>query len=100
MTARTARRAGIPAPRRSTKDWEPGPVPEPGSLLDWRDGRHFRWPAPCTLCGQDTPMRSHAGEAVHKTCAEAWITAHPTESRLGRFASDLRPKSKGDDDHA
>ncbi|MFH9016568.1 hypothetical protein ACH4C6_35305 [Streptomyces sp. NPDC017943] len=45
-------------------------------------------------------MRSHAGEAVHKTCAEAWITAHPTESRLGRFASDLRSKSKGDDDHA
>ncbi|MFF4983774.1 hypothetical protein ACFY3O_27445 [Streptomyces sp. NPDC001046] len=45
-------------------------------------------------------MRSHAGEAVHKTCAEAWITAHPTESRLGRFASDLRSKSKGDDEHA
>jgi hypothetical protein len=45
-------------------------------------------------------MRSHAGEAVHKTCAEAWIGTDPTESRLGRFASDLCPKSKDNDDHA
>jgi hypothetical protein len=98
VKARAARRPGTPAPRRST-GWEPGPVPEPGSLLDWRDGRHYRWDAPCTLCGTATPLRSHAGEAVHKTCAEAWIAAHPTESRLGRFTSDPRPK-RGDDDHA
>ncbi len=39
-------------------------------------------------------MRSYAGEAIHRTCAEAWITAHPTESRLGRFASDLRAKAE------
>ncbi|MEV6617302.1 hypothetical protein AB0N31_26310 [Streptomyces sp. NPDC051051] len=47
-----------------------------------------------------TRLRSHAGEAVHKTCAEAWITANPAESRLGRFASAPRSQRHGDDDHA
>ncbi|MGC9501242.1 hypothetical protein [Streptomyces sp. WG7] len=51
-------------------------------------------------------MRSHAGEHVHKACAEDWITANPVEARLGRFASDLTPKptskskSKGQGDHS
>lgn len=100
MNTRTARRPSTPARQRSA-GWEPGPVPEPGSLLDWRDGRHYRRDAPCTLCGAPTPLRSHADEPVHKTCAEAWIAAHPTESRLGRFTSDPRPKKKtSDDDHA
>ncbi|MER7577469.1 hypothetical protein [Streptomyces sp. NPDC126514] len=45
-------------------------------------------------------MRSHYGEPVHKTCAEAWIAAHPREARLGRFASDVQRKRTRDDDHA
>ncbi|KES03416.1 hypothetical protein BU52_30735 [Streptomyces toyocaensis] len=82
--------------------WEPGLIPTACQLLDWRDARHFdRFrDLPCVLCEHPTPMRSHHGEPVHKTCAEAWITAHPVEARLGRFASDLRPKGKDDDDHA
>ncbi|MFF3735230.1 hypothetical protein ACFYXM_34435 [Streptomyces sp. NPDC002476] len=35
-------------------------------------------------------MRSHSGEPAHKTCAESWIAANPTEARLGRFASDIQ----------
>ncbi|MGW1534450.1 hypothetical protein [Streptomyces aureus] len=83
--------------------WEPGEIPAPGALLDWRDGRHFEsWQdRPCVLCTRATPMRSHYGEPVHKTCAESWITTHPTEARLGRFASDIQPKRACDnDDHA
>ncbi|MER5227122.1 hypothetical protein [Streptomyces flaveus] len=92
MTAR-ARRAPL---------WEPGLIPAPGGLLDWRDSRHFdRWQdLPCALCGRDTPMRSHHGEPVHKTCAEDWVTAHPVKAREGRFASDVQPKRKRDDNHA
>ncbi|MEU6071423.1 hypothetical protein ABZ864_45050 [Streptomyces sp. NPDC047082] len=89
--------------RRRTKPlWEPGLIPAPGALLDWRDGQHFdRWQDRlCALCDQTTPMRSHYGESVHKACAEGWIAAHPTEARLGRFASDLQPKRRRDDDHA
>ncbi|GHB68053.1 hypothetical protein GCM10010377_68710 [Streptomyces viridiviolaceus] len=44
-------------------------------------------------------LRSHAGEPVHKTCAEAWIAQHPAEALLGRFVSDAQPKRR-DDDHA
>ncbi|MEU0360038.1 hypothetical protein [Streptomyces cyaneofuscatus] len=81
---------------------EPGLVPVPGNLLDWRDGSHFdRWEdRPCALCDQPTPMRSHAGEPVHKSCAEAWIAANPTEARLGRFASDAQAGRRRGDDHA
>ncbi|MFE7429085.1 hypothetical protein [Streptomyces sp. NPDC057545] len=45
-------------------------------------------------------MRSHSGEPAHKTCAESWIAANPTEARLGRFASDIQLRSRHDDDHA
>ncbi|MDV9198762.1 hypothetical protein [Streptomyces sp. Wh19] len=45
-------------------------------------------------------MRSHSGEPVHKSCAEAWIAASPVEARLGRFASDVQAKRRRDDDHA
>nr|WP_217236840.1 hypothetical protein [Streptomyces sp. AC555_RSS877] len=101
----SAQPAPEPRPRASRQRkplWEPGLVPAPGCLLDWRDGRHFdRWQdLPCVLCTQPTPMRSHYSEPVHKTCAEDWITAHPTEARLGRFASDVQPKRKRDDNHA
>ncbi|CAM5472877.1 putative protein OS=Streptomyces griseomycini OX=66895 GN=FHS37_007432 PE=4 SV=1 [Streptomyces griseomycini] len=37
---------------------------------------------------------------MHKACAQDWIAANPTEARLGRFASDLQPKRRHDDDHA
>ncbi|WP_221355378.1 hypothetical protein [Streptomyces beigongshangae] len=82
--------------------FEPGCVPAPGGLLDWRDGRHFdRWQdLPCALCDKPTPMCSHYGEFVHKACAEDWIAANPTEARLGRFASDIQPKRRRDDNHA
>lgn len=81
---------------------EPGLIPAPGGLLDWRDAQHFdRWQdRPCALCDQPTPMRSHAGEPVHKSCAESWLAAHPTEARLGRFASDVQAGRRRGDDHA
>ncbi|WP_052499216.1 hypothetical protein [Streptomyces vietnamensis] len=64
-------------------------------LLDWGDGRHFDHTRdrPCCLCGRPTPMRSHAGEAVHKVCAEDWNATHPTEAR--RYT----PPSKGRPQH-
>ncbi|GHD52211.1 hypothetical protein [Streptomyces galbus] len=90
--------------KKEEQPFEPGLIPAPNELLVWRDGRHFdRWQdLPCVLCDKPTPMRSHAGEAVHKACAEDWLTAHPSEARrLGRFASDLTPKPKtaGQSDH-
>ncbi|MEV8057197.1 hypothetical protein AB0P37_11860 [Streptomyces antimycoticus] len=81
---------------------EPGLIPAPGGLLEWRDSQHFdRWhDRPCALCDQPTPMRSHYGEPAHKACAEDWIAANPTEARrLGRFASDIQPKRQRSDDH-
>ncbi|MEU3879652.1 hypothetical protein [Streptomyces californicus] len=81
---------------------EPGLIPAPGDLLDWRDAQHFdRWQdRPCTLCDRPTPMRSRTGEPVHKSCAEAWIAANAVEARLGRFASDAQAGRRRDDDHA
>ncbi|MER7983366.1 hypothetical protein [Streptomyces sp. NPDC095817] len=83
-------------------DWQPGLVPAPGLLLDWRHHRHWdRWQErPCALCRRPTYMRSHVGEAAHKTCAEAWISNHPAEARKGRFASDKTKSSNSTDDHA
>jgi hypothetical protein len=88
--------------RRTKPLFESGLIPVPGGLLDWRDGRHFdsRQDRPCVLCEQPTPMRSHYGEPTHKACAEDWITANPVEARLGRFASDIQPQRRRDDDHA
>ncbi|MFF4179464.1 hypothetical protein [Streptomyces sp. NPDC001750] len=79
--------------RRKEPLWEPGQIPAAGGLLDCRDARHFdRWQDhPCALCGTPTPMRSHSGELAHKTCAENWIAANPTEARR---------RSRHDDDHA
>jgi hypothetical protein len=101
MSAQPAPEPTPRASRRSKPLWEPGLIPAPGALLDWRDNKHFdRWQdLPCVLCAKDTPMRSHYGEPVHKTCAEDWIAAHPAEARLGRFASD-QPKRRRDDGHA
>ncbi|ROQ65274.1 hypothetical protein EDD95_8136 [Streptomyces sp. CEV 2-1] len=90
--------------RRTTRQppWEPGPIPLPGGLLDWRAGRHYdHWQMrPCALCEQPTPLRSHTGEPAHKVCAGNWVSEHPTEARLGRFASDIQPKRRRDDNHA
>ncbi|TXL88054.1 hypothetical protein [Streptomyces sp. IB2014 016-6] len=62
--------------RGKTPLLEPGCIPAPGGLLDWRDAGHIdRWPdLPCVLCGSSTPMRSHHGEPLHKACADSWIT--------------------------
>ncbi len=82
--------------------FEPGLIPAPGCLLQWRDSQHFdRWQdRPCVLCDRPTPLRSHYGEPVHKACAENWIAANPVEARLGRFASDIQTSRRHDDDHA
>ncbi|MFS0696743.1 hypothetical protein [Streptomyces nitrosporeus] len=43
-------------------------------------------------------LRSHAGEAVHKVCAEFWNFRNPREVR---FVSDDRPRRRNDtSDHA
>ncbi|MEW9513859.1 hypothetical protein [Streptomyces bacillaris] len=101
-TPAAARRPAATRTRNKKPAVEPGLVPAPGNLLDWRDGSHFdRWEdRPCALCDQPTPMRSHAGEPVHKSCAEAWIAANPGEARLGRFASDAQAGRRRGDDHA
>ncbi|WP_432052068.1 hypothetical protein [Streptomyces xiamenensis] len=48
-------------------------------FLDWSHPSHFDHTGdkPCVLCGGPTPMRSDKGKPVHKTCAEAWLEAHP-----------------------
>ncbi|MFD5473343.1 hypothetical protein [Streptomyces sp. NPDC127105] len=84
----STRRRPAPAP--------PEPPAVPVQLLDWRDGRHFAWPERCVLCRKTTPLRSHDGEAVHKTCAELWNARNPGETR---FVSDP-PKSGKSKDHA
>lgn len=73
--------------------------PQQPVLLDWRASLHFRQEAPCALCARPTPLRSHAGEAAHKVCAEAWTARHPG---AGRFVSDTQPsRARRDrDDHA
>ncbi|MFD7532256.1 hypothetical protein ACFV8E_32455 [Streptomyces sp. NPDC059849] len=88
--------------RDKKPSFEPGCAPAPGGLLDWRDSQHYdHWQMrPCALCEQPTPLCSHSGEPVHKVCAESWISEHPTEARLGRFASDVQPKRRRDDNHA
>ncbi|MEU5971992.1 hypothetical protein [Streptomyces globisporus] len=103
--ARTPAAARPPAAARTRNKKppvEPGLIPAPGNLLDWRDASHFdRWQdRPCARCDQPTPMRSHTGEPVHKSCAEAWIAANPAEARLGRFASDAQAGRRRGDDHA
>ncbi|MFE8950101.1 hypothetical protein [Streptomyces sp. NPDC007856] len=89
-------------PRGKKPLFEPGLMPAPGALLEWRDSQHFdRWQdRPCVLCDKPTPIRSRYGEPVHKACAEDWIAANPVEGRLGRFASDIQAKRRRDDDHA
>ncbi|MFB7517431.1 hypothetical protein [Streptomyces sp. NPDC056144] len=63
-------------------------------LLDWGDARHFdhHGDRPCCLCGRPTPMRSHAGEAVHKVCAEDWNATHPDEPRRYTLPGKDRPQ--------
>ncbi len=62
-------------------------------VLDWGDRSHFdrTRDRPCCLCGRPTPMRSHAGEPVHKVCAETWNDTHPTESRRYTLPTRKRP---------
>ncbi len=101
-TPAAARRPAVTRTRNKKPLVEPALVPAPGNLLDWRDCSHFdRWQdRPCALCDRSTPMRCHAGEPVHKSCAEAWIAANPTEARFGRFASDPQAGRRRGDDHA
>lgn len=49
------------------------------------------------LCGRPTPLRSHQGESVHKTCAETWNAEHPFEVR---FVSDAPVRRRDHDAHA
>ncbi|MFJ9968026.1 hypothetical protein [Streptomyces avermitilis] len=80
--------------------FEPGLIPAPGTLPDWRDSQHFdRWQErPCALrAAHAHALLSHYREPVHKACADDWIAANPTEVRHGRFASDVQPKRRRDD---
>ncbi|CAL9513086.1 hypothetical protein SUDANB174_03663 [Streptomyces sp. enrichment culture] len=74
-------------------------------LLNWNSGQHYdhAGDCPCTQCGKPTPLRSHAGEPVHKVCAEDWNDRNPNAPRhehdgrdLGtsRFHSDPPRKSR------
>ncbi|MER5927823.1 hypothetical protein [Streptomyces mirabilis] len=60
-------------------------------LLDWRDSQHFddSGDKPCTQCRGTTPMRSHAGEPVHKVCAEDWNDRNPDAPRQQHEGRDL-----------
>ncbi|MFD5814731.1 hypothetical protein [Streptomyces sp. NPDC127038] len=67
--------------------------PAPGSLLDWHDPWHWHTKrrarcaaSPCSLC-------SHAGEPVHKVCAEARLAAHPDDVSGGRLLND-QPRNR------
>ncbi|MFG3038571.1 hypothetical protein ACGFYZ_16910 [Streptomyces sp. NPDC048330] len=62
--------------------------------LDWGDARHFdrTQDRPCCLCGRPTPLRSHAGEPVHKVCAEDWNAAQSAEPRRYTVATKARPQ--------
>ncbi|MFI8186207.1 GGDEF domain-containing protein [Actinacidiphila glaucinigra] len=71
------------------------PAAQP-ALLDWHDACRFRFDAPCMLCGNLTPLRSHNGEPAHKVCAEAWNAEHPGKAR---FISDA-PRRKRNNIHA
>ncbi|WP_331759903.1 hypothetical protein [Streptomyces anulatus] len=86
--------------RNTKQPVEPGLIPAPGELLDWRDSQHFdrRQAQPCALCQQ--PTRSHAQEPVHKACAESWIAANSVEARRGRFASDSQPRRRHESNQA
>ncbi|MFB7896119.1 DUF4031 domain-containing protein [Streptomyces xiamenensis] len=65
----------------------PRPAAQAAIALDWGDRSHFDHSGdkPCVLCPKLTPLRSHRGEAVHKTCAETWLSQHPGDTR---FVSD------------
>ncbi|MFE0734469.1 hypothetical protein [Streptomyces sp. NPDC058855] len=62
--------------------------------LNWSDGReHFDGfeNLPCCLCEIPTPMRSHAGEPVHKVCAEHWNQTHLHDPRRYTVPTRARP---------
>ncbi|SHN34487.1 hypothetical protein [Actinacidiphila paucisporea] len=74
--------AGLPG---TTPTRPPATAPPPVSL-DWHDGWHFTGGGRCVLCNRHTVLRSHAGEDVHKVCAERWLARNPGKDR---FVSDL-----------
>ncbi|WP_233273369.1 hypothetical protein [Streptomyces broussonetiae] len=62
-------------------------------LLNWNSNQHYDPKAkPCTECGTTTPLRSHAGEAVHKVCAEDWNDRNPNAARYEHEGRDLGTK--------
>jgi hypothetical protein len=63
----------MPRPRRRDT-----PPPRPGSLLDWREPKHWdgRRALPCRYCGTTTHLRDDDGQPAHKVCAEAAQTGH------------------------
>ncbi|MEX3102269.1 MULTISPECIES: hypothetical protein [unclassified Streptomyces] len=59
-------------------------------LLDWKSSQHYDPQAkPCTECTATTPLRSHAGEPVHKVCAEDWNDRNPNAPRFEHDGHDL-----------
>lgn len=46
-------------------------------VLDWRHAQVSDAPQPCVICHRPALCRSPARDVpCHKSCAEAWITAH------------------------
>jgi|SRR6185369_4238486 len=80
------------APSRGTKSWDGTRDKEPtvtplldlGVVYAWGSGTAARTgkPKPCVQCGHPTTIISPPsprwpdGRPIHKTCAEAWATAH------------------------
>ncbi|WP_405187293.1 hypothetical protein OG582_39505 (plasmid) [Streptomyces anulatus] len=80
---------------------EPGLIPAPGELLDWRDSQHFdRWQDQPARCASNPRRCASTPRNPSKACAESWIAANPVEARRGRFASDSQPKSRHENNHA
>ena len=53
----------------------------PGTLLDWRDSRHWSDRAlPCRYCGRPTHLRDSRMKPADKTCAEEALAMQAAEA--------------------
>lgn len=53
----------------------------PGTLLDWRDSRHYSYePGPCRYCGKPTHLRDSKGSFAHKVHAEEALARQAAEA--------------------
>ena len=53
----------------------------PGTLLDWRDSKHWSWEElPCRYCGFPTQLRDSKRAPAHKVCAEEALAIRAAEA--------------------